>query len=154
MEGSLEWSWCVTDDSIQRRCILMVILSFSSLHRPSIGFLLVYTRILPINLGRLSYSTAVLPHTQPTPQQPQPPPQLLFELRDILLQTFRTEFDAAAIRKDEQAVSRFFRLWPGIGAEEEGLEAYGDFVVGLVKGRSPNAGKRQSFPRLFEGPIS
>jgi len=81
---------------------------------------------------------------QPTPNQPQPPPQLLSELRDILLQTFRTEFDEAAIRKDEQAVSRFFRLWPGIGAEDEGLEAYGDFVVGLVKGRSSNAGKRES----------
>jgi hypothetical protein len=60
-----------------------------------------------------------------------------------LIQTFRTEFDAAAARKDEQGVSRFFRLWPGIGAETEGLEAYGDFVVGLVKARSANTGKRK-----------
>ncbi|KAK4683669.1 conserved oligomeric Golgi complex subunit 4, partial [Tremellales sp. Uapishka_1] len=80
----------------------------------------------------------------PTPQNPLPPPQQLQELRDILLQTFRTEFDAAAAAKDEQGVSRFFRLWPGIGAEEEGLEAYGDFVVGLVKGRNTNAGKTSS----------
>jgi hypothetical protein len=80
---------------------------------------------------------------QPTPQQPIPPHQLLEELRDILLQTFRTEFDSAAERKDEQGVSRFFRLWPGIGAEKEGLEAYGDFVVGLVKARSANTGKRE-----------
>lgn len=63
----------------------------------------------------------------------------------MLLHTFRTEFDSAAQRKDQQGVSRFFRLWPGIGAEEEGLEAYGDFVVGLVKSRSSNnAGKRMS----------
>lgn len=81
---------------------------------------------------------------QPTPQQPQPPNQLLEELRDILLHTFRTEFDAAAEKKDEQAVSRFFRLWPGIGAEREGLEAYGDFVVSLVKARNANTGKRKS----------
>ena len=60
-----------------------------------------------------------------------------------MLQTFRAEFDAAAQKKDEQAVSRFFRLWPGIGAEREGLEAYGDFVVGLVKARSANSGKRE-----------
>ncbi|KAK1926544.1 COG4 transport protein-domain-containing protein [Papiliotrema laurentii] len=77
----------------------------------------------------------------PTAQQPAPPAQQLEELRDILIQTFRTEFDAAAARKDEQGVSRFFRLWPGIGAETEGLEAYGDFVVGLVKARSANTGK-------------
>ena len=83
-------------------------------------------------------------HVVPTPQYPQPPSNQLTELRDILLHTFRTEFDSAAQRKDQQGVSRFFRLWPGIGAEEEGLEAYGDFVVGLVKSRGSNAGKRTS----------
>nr|XP_019014836.1 uncharacterized protein I206_00923 [Kwoniella pini CBS 10737]OCF53617.1 hypothetical protein I206_00923 [Kwoniella pini CBS 10737] len=80
----------------------------------------------------------------PTPQYPLPPSQTLDELRDVLLHTFRTEFDAAADRKDEQNVSRFFRLWPGIGAEDAGLEAYGDFVVGLVKNRSSTAGKTSS----------
>lgn len=63
----------------------------------------------------------------------------------MLLHTFRTEFDSAAERKDQQAVSRFFRLWPGIGAEQEGLDAYGDFVVGLVKARGNNAGKRMFY---------
>jgi hypothetical protein len=81
---------------------------------------------------------------QPTPQYPQPPAQQLAELRDILLHTFRTEFDAAAEKKDQAGVSRFFRLWPGIGAEKEGLEAYGDFVVGLVKARGSSATKRES----------
>lgn len=61
----------------------------------------------------------------------------------MLLETFRREFDAAAAKKDEQEVSRYFRLWPGIGAEDEGLEAYGDFVVSLVKSRSTAAGKRE-----------
>ncbi|ORX36086.1 COG4 transport protein-domain-containing protein [Kockovaella imperatae] len=83
------------------------------------------------------YAGAVVP----TPQQPLPPAQFLEESRATLLQTFRSEFDAAAVRKDEQGVSRYFRLWPGIGAEKEGLEAYGDFVVGLVKARSSNPGK-------------
>jgi hypothetical protein len=80
---------------------------------------------------------------QPTPQQSLPPPQILDQLRETLLHTFRTEFDAAAARRDQQAVSRFFRLWPGVDAEEEGLEAYGDFVVGLVKARNAAAGKRE-----------
>lgn len=79
----------------------------------------------------------------PTPQNPLPPPQQLDELRAVLLRTFREEFDAAAARKDEHEVSRYFRLWPGIGAENEGLEAYGDFVVSLVKSRSSSAGKRE-----------
>lgn len=80
----------------------------------------------------------------PTSQYPLPPSQTLQELRDILLQTFRSEFDAAVKRKDQPGVSRFFRLWPAIGAEEEGLEAYGNFVIGLVKARSPTAGKSSS----------
>ncbi|WVR05978.1 hypothetical protein IAU60_003006 [Kwoniella sp. DSM 27419] len=80
----------------------------------------------------------------PTPQFPLPPAQTLHELREVLLFTFKNEFENAAERKDEQSVSRFFRLWPGIGAEEEGLEAYGHFVVGLVKSRSATAGKPSS----------
>ncbi|EIW72587.1 hypothetical protein TREMEDRAFT_70757 [Tremella mesenterica DSM 1558] len=80
----------------------------------------------------------------PTPQNPLQPSQQLEELRSTLLRTFREQFDAAAERRDQQAVSRFFRLWPGIGAEQEGLNAYGDFVVGLVKARSSSAGKPSS----------
>jgi len=87
---------------------------------------------------------------KPTPQYPQPPAQQLAELRDILLHTFRTEFDAAAEKKDQAGVSRFFRLWPGIGAEKEGLEAYGDFVVGLVKARGSSATKRESIHMSFD----
>lgn len=50
--------------------------------------------------------------------------------------TFRAEFELAADRRDEQEISRYFRLWPGIGAENEGLAAYGDFVVELVQSRA------------------
>lgn len=54
----------------------------------------------------------------------------------MLLNTFRAEFELAADRRDEQEISRYFRLWPGIGAEDEGLAAYGDFVVELVQSRA------------------
>ncbi|WVN85165.1 uncharacterized protein L203_100310 [Cryptococcus depauperatus CBS 7841] len=80
----------------------------------------------------------------PTSQYPLSPSQTLQELRNVLLQIFRREFDAAVAHKDEPNVSRFFRLWPSIGAEEEGLRAYGDFVVGLVKVRSQITGKTSS----------
>lgn len=58
--------------------------------------------------------------------------------------TFRAEFELAADRGDEQEISRYFRLWPGIGAEDEGLAAYGDFIVELVKSRSRGDGKPSS----------
>lgn len=74
---------------------------------------------------------------QPTPVQPLAPPQLLQHLRDTLLNTFEAEFRAAAARRDQQAVSRFFRLWPEIDAKEQGLAAYSDFVVTLVHKRNP-----------------
>lgn len=73
---------------------------------------------------------------QPTTESPLPPPQQLDELRQVLLTTFRAEFELAADRRDEQEISRYFRLWPGIGAEDEGLAAYGDFVVELVQSRA------------------
>lgn len=61
--------------------------------------------------------TSSLSLRKPTSNSPLPPPQALSTLRQTLLDTFQREFDAAGARKDEQAVSRFFRLWPGIGAE-------------------------------------
>ena len=63
------------------------------------------------------------------------------------METFDAEFKAAAARRDQQAVSRFFRLWPDIGAEQQGLDAYGDFVVTLVHKRNakdPHVSQLQS----------
>lgn len=80
---------------------------------------------------------------QPTSENPLPPPQALQTLRTELLDTFKEEFQKAAASRDEQSTSRFFKLFPTIGAEEEGLTIYGDFVVNLVKGRSASGGKRE-----------
>lgn len=92
----------------------------------------------------------------PSSDDPHPPPQALDELRNTLLETFKERFKDAAEKKDEQNTSRFFKLFPMIGAEEQGLEVYGDFVVGLVKGRSPMGGKRESLflSSLFNMPPS
>ncbi|KAJ9115202.1 hypothetical protein QFC20_001069 [Naganishia adeliensis] len=76
----------------------------------------------------------------PTPMDPSPPAAQLAELRQTLLDTFATEFRSAAEERDEQGTSRFFRLFPMIGAEEEGLGVYADFVVTLVKTRGAVTG--------------
>lgn len=69
----------------------------------------------------------------PSAVDPSPPDVALPALREQLLSSFAHEFKAAAAQKDEQGTSRFFRLFPTVGAEEEGLAVYSDFVVGLVK---------------------
>lgn len=80
----------------------------------------------------------------PTSQYPTPPLESLHELRRELLEIFKQEFNKAALEdKDEQKTSRFFKLFPVIGADTEGLQVYGDFVVTLVKGKNPTGGKRE-----------
>lgn len=71
-------------------------------------------------MGPLSSSDFVLRtfhEFQPTSSDPSPPPQALRELRQQLLTTFKREFEEASSKKDEQATSRFFKLFPMIGAE-------------------------------------
>lgn len=67
----------------------------------------------------------------------------------MLLTTFRAEFESAADRRDEQEISRYFRLWPGIGAEDEGLTAYSDFVVRLVSSRARKETGARSSPLYY-----
>ncbi|KAJ9104524.1 hypothetical protein QFC21_002020 [Naganishia friedmannii] len=80
---------------------------------------------------------------RPTPMDPSPPPAQLSALRDSLLATFSSQFRSAAEARDEQGTSRFFRLFPMIGAEEQGLGVYADFVVTLVKTKGAFTGATQ-----------
>lgn len=54
---------------------------------------------------------------------------------------FRREFEKASRARDATATSRFFKLFPAIGWEAEGLQAYAAFVVELVKVRAPASAK-------------
>ena len=47
----------------------------------------------------------------------------------------------ASTSRDAAATTRFFKLFPAIGWEEEGLQAYASFVVDLVKIRAPASAK-------------
>lgn len=79
--------------------------------------------------------------TQPTAESPLPPAQALQTAREQLLEIFRQQFQKASTERDAAATSRFFKLFPAIGWEEEGLQAYAAFVVDLVKVRAPASAK-------------
>ncbi|KAF8502459.1 COG4-domain-containing protein [Gautieria morchelliformis] len=94
----------------------------------------------------------------PTSESPLPPVQTLQNAREQLLSVFRTQFQEASQARDAAATSRFFKLFPAIGWEEEGLEAYSSFVVDLVRTRAPASAKTSSpmyyitmLTSLFEG---
>ncbi|KAI0350116.1 COG4-domain-containing protein [Trametes cingulata] len=80
----------------------------------------------------------------PTPESHLPPAQTLQAARERLLVVFRREFERASRARDATATSRFFKLFPTIGWEAEGLQAYASFVVELVKVRPPASAKTSS----------
>ncbi|KAG7092221.1 hypothetical protein E1B28_008588 [Marasmius oreades] len=80
----------------------------------------------------------------PTSDSHLPPAQTLGAAREELLKIFLRNFEQASQAKDATATSRFFKLFPAIGWEREGLEVYASFVVDLVRVRSPVATKSSS----------
>ncbi|KDQ59403.1 hypothetical protein JAAARDRAFT_56419 [Jaapia argillacea MUCL 33604] len=80
----------------------------------------------------------------PTSESPLPPAQTLENTREQLLAIFRERFEQASRSRDAAATSRFFKLFPAIGWEAEGLEAYASFVVDLVHVRAPATAKTSS----------
>jgi conserved oligomeric Golgi complex subunit 4 len=72
----------------------------------------------------------------PTSEIPDPPNIYLHQASNALFKLFLREFDEAAKSKNEERITRFFRLFPLIGKEMEGLDVYGRFVCGIVAGRS------------------
>jgi len=67
----------------------------------------------------------------PSSELPLPPVQTLQNARESLLKIFRSQFRLASQAKDATVTSRFFKLFPIIGWEDEGLEEYSTFVVDL-----------------------
>ncbi|TRM61706.1 COG4 transport protein-domain-containing protein [Schizophyllum amplum] len=80
----------------------------------------------------------------PTPESHLPPAQTLQAAREQLLAVFRRNFEKASSSMDSAGTSRFFKLFPAIGWEEEGLKAYAAFVTGLVRVRAPASVKTSS----------
>ncbi|EKM55831.1 uncharacterized protein PHACADRAFT_209352 [Phanerochaete carnosa HHB-10118-sp] len=80
----------------------------------------------------------------PSAESPLPPAQTLQDVREQLLRIFREQFEKVSTSRDAAATTRFFKLFPAIGWEEEGLQAYASFVVDLVKVRAPASAKTSS----------
>ncbi|KAF7359494.1 Cog4 domain-containing protein [Mycena sanguinolenta] len=80
----------------------------------------------------------------PTSDSHLPPAQTLQAAREHLLTIFRQQFEQASRSRDSTTTSRFFKLFPAIGWEEEGLQAYAAFVVDLVRVRAPASAKTSS----------
>ncbi|KAJ6546418.1 COG4 transport protein-domain-containing protein [Mycena vulgaris] len=80
----------------------------------------------------------------PTSDSHLPPAQTLQAAREHLLTIFRHQFEQASRSRDSTTTSRFFKLFPAIGWEEEGLQAYASFVVDLVRVRAPASAKTSS----------
>jgi hypothetical protein len=78
---------------------------------------------------------------QPTAESHLPPAQTLQAAREQLLSIFRSHFEQASRSRDAAATTRYFKLFPTIGWEAEGLEAYASFVVDLVRVRAPTSAK-------------
>ncbi|KAF8906209.1 COG4 transport protein-domain-containing protein [Gymnopilus junonius] len=95
---------------------------------------------LPLDVIAGPFAEAVVP----TAESHLPPVQTLQDAREILLKVFRENFAEASRARDSSATSRFFKLFPAIGWEDEGLEAYANFVVELVQVRSPPTAKSSS----------
>ncbi|KAJ3877469.1 COG4 transport protein-domain-containing protein [Lentinula edodes] len=80
----------------------------------------------------------------PTSESHLPPAQTLQEAREHLLHVFRVNFEQASRSRDSTATSRFFKLFPAIGWEKEGLQAYATFVVDSVRVKAPTSAKTSS----------
>lgn len=91
---------------------------------------------------------------QPTSDSHLPPVETLTNARAKLLDVFRKQFDQAALSRDSTAITRFFKLFPAAGWEKEGLEAYSDFVIDLVRSRPQTSGKGKVNPTIIVLPLT
>ena len=77
----------------------------------------------------------VINRVQPDSSHHLPPSQMLQTARQQLLAIFVRNFQNASQSRDSAATTRFFKMFPAIGWENEGLEVYSRFIVELIKVR-------------------
>ncbi|CAJ0895435.1 9128_t:CDS:10 [Entrophospora sp. SA101] len=86
----------------------------------------------------------------PSSEYPEIPTKTLTDIREALFTIFSREFDLAIQSKDEKSISRFFRLFPLIGKETEGLDKYSKFVCGIIADKSrANLAERVTGPNFY-----
>jgi hypothetical protein len=72
----------------------------------------------------------------PTSEIPDYPADTLAKARDSLSSLFTREFERASKVRDMENVSRYFKLFPLIGHESQGLDIYGKFICGIITAQS------------------
>lgn len=89
----------------------------------------------------------------PSSEYPDIPTKTLCDAKENLFVIFSREFEAAVYNRDQENISRFFKLFPLIGKETEGLDKYSKFVCGIIAGKSQanlaEMGKEQSHIIVF-----
>lgn len=68
----------------------------------------------------------------PTTELPDCPAETLEKASQTLGQLFLREFSKATQVKDMENVTRYFKLFPLIGQESQGLEVYAKFICGII----------------------
>ncbi|CAI2173654.1 2334_t:CDS:10 [Funneliformis geosporum] len=72
----------------------------------------------------------------PSSDYPDIPTKTLHDAKESLFAIFSREFETAVNNRDQENISRFFKLFPLIGKETEGLDKYSKFVCGIIAGKS------------------
>lgn len=72
---------------------------------------------------------------QPTSENPDHPAKTLADAKSTLFDIFSQRFDDAVVQRNESDITRYFKLFPLIGCQAEGLDKYSRFVCNIVKGR-------------------
>ncbi|KAK9455636.1 COG4 transport protein-domain-containing protein [Dipodascopsis uninucleata] len=99
---------------------------------------------LPPDLVRGKFAEVMVP----TEENPDSPSIALQNATETFGALFLREFDAAAKEKDVEKITRFFKLFPLIGKEKEGLDIYAKFVCTIIASQS-----RQLMSTKTEGPL-
>ncbi|KAK9466158.1 COG4 transport protein-domain-containing protein [Lipomyces arxii] len=84
----------------------------------------------------------------PTEENPESPAQALETATETFRALFLREFESAAKAKDVENITRFFKLFPLIGKEKEGLDVYARFVCTIIASQS-----RQVMNSKVDGPL-
>ncbi|KAK9447593.1 COG4 transport protein-domain-containing protein [Limtongia smithiae] len=99
---------------------------------------------LPTELVRGRFAEAMVP----TEENPESPAVALENATESFGALFLREFESAAKAKDMEKITRFFKLFPLIGKEKEGLDVYAKFVCSIIAAQS-----RQMMNIKVEGPL-
>ncbi|CAO3643138.1 unnamed protein product [Cunninghamella echinulata] len=87
--------------------------------------------------------------TVPTSENPDHPVKTLTDAKCTLFEIFSQQFDDAVAQRNEANITRYFKLFPMIGCQTEGLDKYSRFVCNIVKARCSEELKLEAGSPLY-----